>query len=513
MSSTSENNKRIAKNTAMLYFRMFIVMGITLYTSRVVLNILGVEDFGIYNIVGGVIALLGFISSSMSISVQRFLSYEMGKGNLSGLSRIFSMSVNIHLLIAIVVGLALETVGCWFLINKLNIASDRLDAALVVFHLSTITCCFHILQVPFMALMIAYERMNLYAYISIVEVFLKLLVAILLSFISYDALIVYGWLLLFVTIIVTSIYIVSCKSSFTEIRYQKIWDAKLFSSLSKFASWSALGEMAWGFTLQGVNIILNLFFGTVANAAYGISSQVSGAVYRFVGSFQTALNPQLIKIYAQGDVFGMMSLAYRGLRFSFFLLLLVVIPLVAEMHFILKLWLGIVPDYALVFCQLVVINALLDILSNLFATLAKAYGKIRNYQLLVSLFLFLNFPLSYLVLKMGGPSYTVFIVYSVISVLLIVLRIYLISKMFHINVWKDYIKQVIYPVSKVGILSLVIPLLVWLSMDDGLSRFFLLSILSTVSVFVSIYTVGLNSTERVLVKSKINSFKSRIIRA
>ena len=302
MSATSENNKRIAKNTLFLYMRMLLIMGVTLYTSRIVLQVLGVEDFGIYNVVGGIVALLGFISSSMSISIQRFLSYEMGRKNYEKVSRAFSMALQIHGIIAVVVMMLLETAGIYFLRCKMVIPIDRMDSALSVFHCSVLACGFSIVQVPFIALIIAYERMGLYAYIGIVDTMLKLAIAFLLGWIAYDSLALYGGLMLVATIVITLAYVMVCHLSFKEIRYQCIWDTRLFGSLTRFASWSALGEMAWGFTLQGVNIVLNLFFGTVVNAAYGISSQVSAAVYRFLGSFQTAVNPQLIKEYAQGNV-------------------------------------------------------------------------------------------------------------------------------------------------------------------------------------------------------------------
>lgn len=486
-------------------------MGVTLYTSRVVLEALGIEDFGIYNVVGGVVALLGFINSSMSISVQRYLSYEIGKGNKRGVSRIISMSINIHFFVAIVVLILLEIFGLWFLENKINIPEERMEAALAVFHLSALTCCFSILQVPYMALMVTYERMNLYAYISIVEVGLKLAVAIMLIYFTSDSLVLYGFLQLLTSLIILLTYYCSCRIAFKDIHYLRFWDNQLFSSLIRFASWSALGEMAWGFTLQGVNIILNLFFGTMANAAYGISTQVSAAVYRFVGSFQMAINPQLIKNYAQGNVKGMLFLAFRGIRFSYFLLLLIAMPLILEMDFILKIWLGVVPDYASVFCRMVVFNVLLDILSGLFATLAKAYGRIRNYQLIVSFILFMNFPLSYFSLQAGYPIYSVFVVYSFISLLLIAVRIFLVNRMFHIRLLSSYLHDIIRPVFLVTLIALLFPLLIWFNMKDGCMRMFLLTLVSSLSVTLTVYCIGLTTTEKDLMKSKMLSIIRRFI--
>lgn len=511
MAATSENNKRIAKNTLFLYMRMLLIMGVTLYTSRVVLQVLGVEDFGICNVVGGIVALLGFISSSMSISIQRFLSYEMGRKNYGKVSRVFSMALQIHVIIAVVVMMLLETAGIYFLRCKMVIPIDRMDSALSVFHCSVLACGFSIVQVPFIALIIAYERMGLYAYIGIVDAMLKLAIAFLLGWITYDSLALYGGLMLVATIVITLAYVMVCHLSFKEIRYQCTWDTRLFGSLTRFASWSALGEMAWGFTLQGVNIVLNLF-GTVVNAAYGISSQVSEAVYRFLGSFQTAVNPQLIKEYAQGNVMGMMGLAYRGMKFSFFLLLFIAYPLVLEMDFILSRWLGTVPELAPAFCRLVVANALLDILSSLFATLAKAYGKIRNYQIAVSLTLFLNFPLSYVALKVGYPPFMVFVVYSIVSMLLVIIRCRLIAGMFEINVLSAYSKQVLIPVLRVLFISSLLPLAVYSGMEEGWLRLFAMIACSIVSVAFAVYVLGLTSGERAFVENRIINIKEHLVK-
>lgn len=489
---------------------MLLVMAVTLYTSRIVLARLGVEDFGIYNVVGGVVALLGFVSSSMSISVQRFMSYMMGKKDYSQVSHIFSMALQIHILIAVVLMILLEVFGLYLLEQKLVIPFERMDAALTVFHFSVLSCGISVIQVPFTALTIACERMGLYAYISIVEVVLKLLVAFLLGWSAYDSLSLYGGLMFVSSLIVLLAYMALSRFSFREVVYRRIWDFPMFKSLVGFASWTALGEMAWGFTLQGVNIVLNLFFGTLVNAAYGISSQVSSAVYRFIGSFQTALNPQLIKIYAQGDITAMLTLAYGGMKYSFFLLLLIAFPLLAEMDFVLSKWLGIVPSYAPIFCRLVVLNALLDTLSMLFATLAKAYGNIRNYQVLVSLTLFLNFPLSYLVLKAGAESYFVFVVYSSVSVSLILLRCRLIAKMFQVSVFFNYLKEVLVPVLKVFVISALPVCWVRLSMEVGWLRMWAVIISSFLSVLLVVYSIGLTSKERGIVNKKVSTILIRI---
>ena len=490
----SENNKRIAKNTMFLYVRMLLIMGVTLYTSR------------------GMVALLGFISSSMSISIQRFLSYEIGRQNYPEVSRIFSMALQIHVLIAIFMILFWETVGGYFLQHKMVIPIDRMDAAITVFHFSVISCGFSVIQVPFIALIIAYERMNLYAYISVVEAILRLGTALILNEINFDSLQLYGGLMLASTASIMLTYVFITFFRFKEIRYTCIWDKDLFQSLTQFASWSAFGEMAWGFTLQGVNIVLNLFFGTIVNAAYGISSQVSSAVYRFISSFQTAVNPQLIKTYAQGNITDMLNLAFRGIKFSFFLLMFISIPLVTEMDFILSIWLGEVPDHASTFCRMVVVNALLDVLSSLFATLAKAYGKIRNYQLLVSAILFLNFPLSYIALWMGYTPSVVFIVYSLVSISLIPIRCFLISRMFQTSIFPEYFNRVIIPIFKVVLAILLVPLLLRLNMETSWLRLWVISLSSSAALFLIIYSLGLTYKERTFVDEKVINLTNRLIK-
>ena len=316
MSQTSDNNKRIAKNTLFLYFRMLFMMAISLYTNRVVLDKLGVTDFGIYNVVGGVVVMLGFLSGCMSNSVQRYLSYELGKNNKDGVNRVFNVALVAHGCIAIFVFLVMETVGLWYLNMCMNIPETRVNAANWVFQCSLLTTIFTIMQVPYNAIIVSKEKMGIYAYISILEVSLKLLVVYILAIGNYDRLKLYGVLIMLVTIGVLMVYRIYCIRKFEEAKFRYVKDWNLFKELLSFSGWNMLSEVAWTFTGPGVNLILNAFYGPVVNAARGLAEQVNGAVSRFVQNFQTAVNPQLIKLYAADEMEEMTKLLFRSPRFS-----------------------------------------------------------------------------------------------------------------------------------------------------------------------------------------------------
>ena len=505
MNATFSYNKQIAKNTAMLYIRMIITLLVTLYTSRVILKILGVEDFGIYNAVGGVVTILAFINNSMSIAVQRYLSYDLGREDIQSLNRTFGMALIIHGLIAIIVALLAETIGYYFLTHYMKFPAARLEAAKWVFHFSVLTCCIRFLQIPYNALIISFERMGLFAYLSIGEAFLGLLIVFLLQFGTFDRLQLYAVLVFGVTVIITGMYAAYCQLKIKEIKLRFVWDKTLFKHLLGFASWSALGEMAWAATGQGVNITLNLFFGPVVNAARGIAYQVLGAVNRFVQSFQMAVNPQIIKQYAAGNLSDMYSLVFRSSRFSFYLLLLLTQPLLLRMDYILFLWLGQNPPHLTIFCRLVLIGALTDVISSLLATIAKAYGNIRNYQFIVAAILILNLPLSYTSLKYGAPAESVFFVYIFISINLLFIRLYLTRRMVKLSI-RAFGKNVLCPSIKVLIAAFPIPLATHILFANNLIGLIGVILISSLCVLLAIYIVGLTTTERQVVNSKLSLY-------
>lgn len=508
-SQTTDNNKRIAKNTLLLYFRMLLMMFVTLFTSRVVLDKLGVTDYGIYNVVGGVVAMLGFLNSSMSNAVQRYLSFEIGKNNEAGVNRIFNVSLFAHAGIAVFVFVVMEIVGVWYLNTHMNIPAERMDAANWVLQCSIFTTLFTIVQVPYNAIIISKEQMGIYAYISILEVVLKLLVVYMLTIGNFDKLKLYSVLIMVVTIGIVMIYRFYCTRKYKEAKFKFIKDWNLLKQIVGFASWNMLGELAWVFTGQGVNIILNSFFGPVVNAARGLAEQVNGAVNRFVANFQTAVNPQLIKNYASDQLGEMKTLLFRSTRFSYYLLLALSLPIILKMDFILHLWLKEVPDYTTGFCQLVLVSSLVSTLSNLLAQVARAYGKIRNYQIIVSIFLFLNFPLSYIVLKFGGSPLSTMFVNIGINAMLLFVRLRLTNRMIQMT-YGSFIRNVLFPVIIVTAVALVIPLTIYFMLDNSIISFIIVCLVSFVSVGVSTYALGMNANERLYILAAISKIITKI---
>lgn len=502
------NNKRIAKNTLYLYIRMLLLMGISLFTSRVVLDVLGVEDYGIYNVVGGVIAMMGILNTSMSISVQRFLSFEMGNENNERVKTIFSISVLSHVIIALIVLLVAETFGIWFVSTQLNIPPARYEATLWVYQCAVVSALFTILQVPYTAIIMSKENMSIYAYMGILEAVLRLAIVYALLLGDWDKLKLYAVLNAVTSCTILSINILYCIKKFAEAKYHFIWDSKEVKKLTSFAGWSMFGELAWIMTGQGVNIILNIFFGPAVNAARGIAEQVNAAVNRFIQGFQTAVNPQLIKQYAAGDLDSMKLLLFRSTRFSYYLLLLLSLPIILNIDYILSLWLVEVPEHTALFCQLILISSLTMTLSNLLAQVARAYGKIRKYQSWVSFFLLLNFPLSYLVIKLGGSPESAMFVYLIISLVLIIVRLVIVKPMINLSI-RSYCSDVLVRVCMVSFVSLFLPTFVKYQLSDGFLSFFLVSVASLISVSVTVYFIGLTPLDKGVVNNALSKFVSK----
>lgn len=397
--SHSENTKRIAKNTLMLYGRMLFSMVVSLYTSRVVLNTLGVEDFGISNAVGGVIAMLGFLNDSMSGATARFLTYELGKGNVEKLKETFSTAVTIHIGIALFIFLFGETVGLWFLENKLVIPESRMLAARIVYQTTIIGTMLGIMQTPYNATIIAHEKMSIYAYVGILNVFLRLLIVYLLVIGDFDKLILYSFLQLSVSIIIISIYRVYCKIHFSETRFTFVWRKELFRPMLSFSGWDLYGNLSVIARTQGVSILLNMFFGPIANAAAGIATQVQGAVMSFAGNIVTAVRPQLVKYYATEEYRPMFELLSNSIKLSFILLSILTIPIITEINYILKLWLGNIPQNAAVFCAFTLLFNLFANTSLLFASIIHATGRVKRISLINGSLYLLVIPVTYVAFK------------------------------------------------------------------------------------------------------------------
>lgn len=498
---SQDNNKRIAKNTLLLYIRMLFTMAVSLYTSRVILNTLGVEDYGIYNVVGGVVAMFGFLNSAMSSATNRYITFNLGKGDNKRLQTIFSTTLQIHTIIAIVIVIFAEIFGTWFLYNKMQIPNDRLDAAFWVLQSSILSSVIMILSVPYNAAIIAHEKMSAFAYISIVEVVLRLIIVYLLNVFSYDKLIIYAILALAVQILIRFCYSIYCHRHFKETKYIKVWDKSLFKEMMSFAGWSFWGNIAGILYTQGLNMLLNVFFGPVVNAARAIAVQVQGAVQHFVSNFQMALNPQITKTYASGEIDQMHMLMFRSARFSFLLLFFIAFPLLLETDFILQLWLKTVPDNAVIFTQIMICISLIYTTANPCVIANQATGKVKIYQMVVGGILLLILPISYIVLKLGAPAYSVFIVHFLVESVAQFSRMYMLRKLINLPLWQ-YMKNIYIPIFTTVAVAIILPIFVHMQVEEGWLRFIAVGFTCVLSVGISTFFIGFTKHERVFFLDK-----------
>lgn len=511
MTSASNNTSRIAKNTLLLYFRMLLTMGVSLYTSRVILNALGVEDYGIYNVVGGVVAMFGILSRSLSSAISRFITFELGKGDFEKLKRIFCTSVNIQVILIAIIAILMETIGIWFLNNKMVIPEERLAAANWVFQFSMVTFAVNLLSVPYNAAIIAHEKMSAFAYISVAEVILKLIVAFIITYNPFDRLVYYGLLIMIVGMINRSIYAIYCKRHFEETKYSFVFDKELMKEMFGFAGWNFIGSSSALLRDQGGNILINLFFGPTVNAARGIAMQVSSAAHSFVSSFMTAVNPQITKSYAVGERDYMMKLVFQSAKFSFFILLFITLPIIVSTSYILKIWLVDVPENSVVFVRLVLLFVLSETLANPLVMLMQATGKIRNYQLIVGGFQMLNFPITYICYKLGAPSESVFWVAICVSVVCEISRLIMLKRMVELPM-SDFLKKVYFKVWFVAAIVAILPLTLKNHLKEDFLSFLILSALSVVCVAIFSYLIGCTKHDRVVINNQILKIKNRFLR-
>ncbi len=427
MSDNSQNNKRIAKNTLMLYIRMFFVMAVSLYTSRVVLQTLGVEDYGIYNVVGGVITILGFVNSSLSGTGARFITYALGEGNKEKQAQVFSTVLIIHYILAILIVILGETIGLWFVYHKLVIPADRMVAAIWVYQCSILTTVISIVSAPFNSLIIAYEKMSAFAYISILEVLLKLIIVFLLVYLPFDKLIVYAILLMLIQVIIRFTYTLYCRKHFDESNAKIRFSSQLAKEIASYAGWTINGNLAIVANTQGINILLNLFFGPAVNAARGIAAQVQGAIMVFVNNFQTAVNPQIIKSYANNELQYMHSLIIRSSKFGFYLVLLIAFPVIFCIKPILQIWLGIVPEHTESFVIIMLATGLITPMGIALINAIHATGDIKKFQIYEGTSLLLALPIAYLLLKfMNVSSEIVMITCFIVELFTQLIRIWIV---------------------------------------------------------------------------------------
>lgn len=512
MHYNQQDNKRVAKNMIILYARMILLLGVSLYTSRVVLASLGVEDFGIYNAVGGIVAMFGFINMALANSTSRFITYSLGKGDLEDSKLIFSSVFVAHLIIAIIILLLSETIGLWFLYNKMVIPDSRMEAAVWVYQFSIISCIASILYTPYNATIIAHEKMSAFAYISIIDAVLKLLIAYVITVTSCDRLVLYAFFFLCISILNIIIYKSYCSRHFKEVKIIKVKNFSKLIEVLNFAGWSMVGNLAFVGYTQGLNILLNLFFGPVVNAARAIATQLQSAVVGFVTNFQMAVNPQITKAYAIQDYSRMHQLIYTSSKFSFFLLLIIVLPISIESKAILNLWLVEVPDYTVQFTIITLITKLIDTLSNPIGIANNATGNIKKYQIYEGGILMLIVPVSYFFLKSNYSPVSVFWVQLIIMYLVQIVRVRLVCQKIKMQI-ADYCKNVIYRIFPVALLSPIIPILLHFYLVPSFLSSLIVILISVLSVLILVYLLGLSLTEKKLVKDKVSFVMSKLVKS
>lgn len=506
----NEQNKRIAKNTIYLYIRSILVLCVGLYTSRVVLKALGIDDYGIYNVVGGFVAMFAIISSSLVSASQRFISYEMGKVNPQ-MERMFHGTVTIHIILAIIILVLAESIGLWFLLTKLKIAPNRLDAAFWVYQFSIITFCINLISIPYNATIIAHERMKAFAYVSIFEACSKLIMAFLLQFVPCDRLIVYSLMMMLIAISIRCLYGYYCKTRFEECTFHLSFDKKLFKEMLGFTSWNFIGSTASIFSTQGINVLVNLFFGVALNAARGVCDQVNNAINTFVSSFMTALNPQITKSYAAKDYDNMNKLMLRGAKYGTLMYWLISFIVFVESDFILKVWLVKVPPYAPVFLRLILIYSIFQAMSNTLYTGMLATGKIKKYQIIIGTITAMAFVICYIAFKIGlGPEWSY--ISMIISVFIAMfVRLKLLEGMIQGFSGILFFKKVIMRIFAIVTFSLMLLYVLKAAINvNEVAEFFIVVAYTLLVIPILSYYIGLNTKEKKYVLSKVLEIKNRI---
>lgn len=511
MLDNSVNSKNIAKNTLFLYGRMLLSMVVALYTSRVILNALGLDDYGIYNVVGGVVGFFNIISGSLSASISRFIAFELGRGDEKRLSNVFCTSVNIQLIMSVIFILVVEILGVWFLNFKMNIPADRMYAANWVLQCSIVTFVVNLISVPYNATIIAHEKMGAFAYISILSTLLNLGVALLIEISPFDKLIFYALCILGINVLMRIIYGYYCGHHFKECRWRKIFDKFLLKDMFSFAGWNFIGAGTGILIGQGVNIVSNLFFGIAVNAARGIASNVDGVINQFVNNFTMALNPQITKSYAVAENDYMYDLVCKGAKYSYYLMFIMALPIFLETHQILILWLKQIPDYTVAFTRLTILISLSYVLSQTLITSMLATGNIKKYQIIIGSLSFFIFLLSCVFFKIGLPPYWSYVIQLIVFIVELIARMYLLKNMISLSIRK-FVKEVLFPISKVSILAFIIPFVLYIMMDETILRLFLEVSICLVSAMSSICLVGLSRKEKNFIMSKVSLYVSKYLK-
>lgn len=509
--SQKENTKRIAKNTLMLYVRMLFGMLVSLYTSRVVLQALGVEDYGIYNVVGGVVAMFSLLSGSLSAAVSRFLTFELGRNDLERLKKVFSSALCVHALLALVVFVLSETIGVWFLNYQMNIPADRMVAANWVFQFSIFSFLLGLFSVPYNASIVSHERMGIFAFVGIGDSILQLCIVLFIAYggVLADKLILYAGLLVLKGVLFQLFYFYYCRKSFEECRFKLLLDKPLLKEMTGFAGWNFLGSGSALLMTQGVNILINVFFGVALNAARGIANQVDAAVQQFVNNFTTAINPQITKSYASEDLSYMHALICLGSKYSFFLTWFFALPILLETDAILHIWLKTVPDDAPIFLRLTLCVSLISVISNTLVTSMLATGNIKRYQIIVGGLGLCIFPLSYFAYKCGFPVETAYIIHLCVFVAQLVARLFLLRGMIKLQI-KYFWENALVKDFKVVVISGILPLILYLLIPASILKSVLIVLISFFFTIVSIYFFGMTVNEKEILQSYIQKIRFKL---
>lgn len=506
----NSKSQTVAKNTGYIFLRMILVLLVSLYTSRVVLHVLGFEDFGIFNVVGSVVVFLSFLRMALTNATYRFFAYEIGTGNTKRLTEIYSMAINSHIILALVMVVLLELGGVWFINNHLNIPSGRLEAANWVFQFSLLAFAINVIQTPFHSNIIAHERMDFYAFVSIIEVVLKLAIVYLLTLSAFDKLAFYGLLQCVVTLIIFLLYLFYCRKVFKDCRYIRIWDKSIAKSFISYSGWSMIVNLADVSANQCMNIFINIFIGVVANAAMGVALQVIGGITAFLNSFTQAMNPQIIKSYAARQYDYFMKLVFTSSKISYFLLLMISLPLIANIEFVLRIWLGNYPSDAPSYIRILILYSLFESTQIAFLQAVHATGRIKTHQLMMSSLKFASIPVMYYVLWAGHPGTWMLSIWIMFTFLWCTVRLVYMHYLINMSLGL-YIKEVLL---KVVIISVVvIPITFWITRQlSGWYGFVVSSVACTTLLLIMIWYYGLSQREQEIIISLLpsrNRFKRK----
>ena len=502
----SSDNKRIAKNTLFLYLRMFFVMLVSLYTSRLVLQGLGIVDYGIYNVVGGTIAMFEFLNGAMINATQRYITFELGRGDISRMRQVFTASFNIHLIALAFVILCAETLGLWLVLNKLTYPENRQATVLIVYQLSILTSAIIFMGYPFFAEIIAHEKMGVFAYLSILEVLIKLFTAYWIIYYNFDRLILYAILILLSQILIRAIYVIYCWNHFPETKFLLCWNSKMIREMGIFASWHIVGNLSAQLYIHGLNVLLNMFFGPSVNAARAVAGQIQNAITQFSRNFQMAVNPQITKSYAQNDKSYLNNLLYSSTKYTYFLLIILVLPIMLQTDSLLNLWLQTVPEYSATFIRILLVITIVESFGGPLMTAVSATGNVRNFQMVPGLFLLLIVPLSYIILKLGAPPSSVFLVYLFMMFVTFIYRFILSHNLIGFS-YLDYFKEVILKCFNVTVVPLLISYILTRFSSNTIFELCSIFIISIISILLSIYFIGLSKIEKNYIICKIKKRK------